>query len=129
MSDPTPTNACTEVYFDGSCPLCRREISLYQNLKSDQPIEWVDVSVEQSSLPAGVTHTQLMKRFHTRTAQGELLSGAAAFVHIWAQLPGWRLLASLARIPGVLWLMEHAYRGFLVIRPGIQRVFRKLDQA
>ncbi|HEX5486218.1 MAG TPA: DUF393 domain-containing protein [Limnobacter sp.] len=129
MSDPTPTNACTEVYFDGSCPLCRREISLYQNLKSDQPIEWVDVSVEQSSLPAGVTQAQLMQRFHTRTAQGELLSGAAAFVHIWAQLPGWRLLASLARIPGVLWLMERAYRGFLVIRPGIQRVFRKLDQA
>lgn len=129
MTITKPENACTEVYYDGSCPLCRREIAVYQNLKADQPIEWVDVSTAQSGLPAGVTTDQLMKRFHTRTSQGELLSGAAAFVHIWGQLPGWRVLASLAKFPGVLWLMERAYRGFLVIRPSVQRVFRRFDQA
>lgn len=118
---------CVEVYFDGSCPMCRREIAVYQNVTPDQPIAWVDVSKADTSLPQGQTREQLMARFHTRTAQGELLSGAAAFVHVWAQLPGWRVLAWLAKVPGMLWLMEKAYTGFLPVRPKIQRFVLKFD--
>ena len=29
------------VYFDGSCPLCRREMALYRRLPQAQSIEWV----------------------------------------------------------------------------------------
>jgi len=118
---------CVEVYFDGSCPMCRREIAVYQNITPDQPIAWVDVSKPDTPLPQGQSKEQLMARFHTRTAQGELLSGAAAFVHVWAQLPGWRVLAWLAKVPGMLWLMEKAYNGFLPVRPTIQRFVLKFD--
>lgn len=118
---------CVEVYFDGSCPMCRREIAVYQNIKPDQPIDWVDVSKPETPLPIGQTKEQLMARFHTRTAQGEMLSGAAAFVHVWAQLPGWRVLAGLAKVPGMLWVMEKAYNGFLPMRPAIQRFVLKFD--
>lgn len=118
---------CVEVYFDGSCPMCRREIAVYQNITPDQPIAWVDVSKPDTPLPQGQTKEQLMARFHTRTAQGELLSGAAAFVHVWAQLPGWRVLAWLAKVPGMLWVMEKAYNGFLPVRPAIQRFTLKFD--
>ena len=118
---------CVEVYFDGSCPMCRREIAVYQNITPDQPIAWVDISKPDTPLPHGQSKEQLMARFHTRTAQGELLSGAAAFVHVWAQLPGWRVLAWLAKVPGMLWLMEKAYNGFLPVRPVIQRFVLKFD--
>ncbi|MGV3470027.1 demethoxyubiquinone hydroxylase family protein [Limnobacter sp.] len=118
---------CVEVYFDGSCPMCRREIAVYQNITPDQPIAWVDVSKPDTPLPQGQSKEQLMARFHTRTAQGELLSGAAAFVHVWGQLPGWRVLAWLAKVPGMLWLMEKAYNGFLPVRPAIQRFVLKFD--
>lgn len=118
---------CVEVYFDGSCPMCRREIAVYQNIKPDQPIAWVDVSKPDTPLPQGQSREQLMARFHTQTAQGELLSGAAAFVHVWAQLPGWRVLAWLAKLPGMLWVMEKAYTGFLPVRPAIQRLILKFD--
>ncbi|MFN4042689.1 demethoxyubiquinone hydroxylase family protein [Limnobacter sp.] len=118
---------CVEVYFDGSCPMCRREIAVYQNITPDQPIAWVDVSKPDTLLPQGQSKEQLMARFHTRTVQGELLSGAAAFVHVWAQLPGWRVLAWLAKVPGMLWLMEKAYNGFLPVRPAIQRFVLKFD--
>ncbi|MCZ8014433.1 MAG: demethoxyubiquinone hydroxylase family protein [Limnobacter sp.] len=118
---------CVQVYFDGSCPMCRREIAVYQNIKPDQPIAWVDVSDPLTPLPAGQTKDQLMARFHTRTAAGELLSGAEAFVHVWSQLPGWRVLATLAKVPGMLWCMERAYRGFLPVRPVLQRFILKFD--
>ena len=129
VKDPQfpPQDQCVQVYFDGSCPMCRREIAIYQNIKPDQPIDWVDVSKPETILPAGHSKDQLMARFHTRTAKGELLSGAAAFAHVWAQLPGWRVLAWLAKVPGMLWMMEKAYNVFLPVRPKIQRFVLMFD--
>lgn len=112
------------VLYDGACPLCRREISLYQRQAGQAPgkrLCFADISQPDQVLPAGTTRNQLMARFHVQKADGQLLSGAAAFVALWASLPGWRWLARLARLPGVLWLMERAYRGFLRLRPHVQR--------
>lgn len=56
---------------------------------------------------------------------GDLVSGAAAFVHVWEQLPGWRQLASVAKIPGALDIMDFGYEKFLKIRPSVQSFFKK----
>jgi ubiquinone biosynthesis monooxygenase Coq7 len=109
------------VLYDGACPLCRREIGVYQGLASSCPIAWTDVSRPDAALPAGHTQGELMARFHVRQADGQVLSGAAAFVALWAALPGWRWLARLARLPGITPLMELGYRGFLRLRPRMQR--------
>ena len=66
-----------------------------------------------------------MQRFHVITPDGALLSGARAFVHVWSQLPGWRRLAKLAVVPGVLPAMEGSYRVFLVFRPWMQSLYRR----
>lgn len=41
-------------FFDGSCPLCRREIALYRDLPSTLHIHWVDVSTP-TTLPCGLS--------------------------------------------------------------------------
>jgi predicted DCC family thiol-disulfide oxidoreductase YuxK len=56
---------------------------------------------------------------------GELISGAAAFVHIWEQLPGWRRLAAIAKLPGAICVMDFGYEKFLKIRPTVQSLFKK----
>ena len=116
MKDDTLT-----VLYDGACPLCRREIAVYRGLEADAPVCYADVSDGGVALPPGTTRAQLLARFHVRHADGRLASGAAAFVALWARLPGWRWLAVLARLPGVTWAMEVAYRGFLRWRPAMQR--------
>ena len=55
---PVKANNQVTVYFDGSCPLCRREIGFYKNSVGADLILWEDVSrvsdgrVAGSELPA-----------------------------------------------------------------------------
>jgi len=119
------------VLFDGACPLCRREISVYLNLhpvENDTTVRFVDISNAAQPLPAGITQEQLLARFHVQQPNGELLSGAEAFLALWAVLPGWRWLAFLCRFPGAVWLMEKVYRLFLHWRPTLQRWVVRLDR-
>ena len=109
------------VLYDGACPLCRREIGIYRNLQSDTPVCFADVSDAAVPLPARATRQQLLARFHVQRHDGELLSGAQAFLALWSVLPGWRWLALAGRLPGAVWLMERAYRLFLCGRPALQR--------
>ncbi len=116
------------VLYDGACPLCRREIGLYRGLQSHTPVCFADVSDAALPLPPGTTRAQLMARFHVLGSDGALLSGAQAFLALWAALPGWRWLARIGRLPGVAWVMERSYRGFLRWRPMLQRWAFRLDR-
>ncbi|MFC7299643.1 thiol-disulfide oxidoreductase DCC family protein [Herminiimonas aquatilis] len=118
------SNGSTKVMFDGACPLCRREIAIYQKIQANEDIAWVDVSACDFQPPVGMTKAQLLKRFHLITPDGDILSGAEAFVFVWNRLPGWRWLGRCARLPGMMFLMEWLYRGFLVVRPGLQQLAR-----
>jgi predicted DCC family thiol-disulfide oxidoreductase YuxK len=116
------------VLYDGACPLCRREISVYRGLQPNAPVCFSDVSDAALPLPPGTTREQLLARFHVRDRNGELLSGAQAFLALWAALPGWRWLARAGRLPGAAWAMERTYRLFLRWRPTLQRWAHHLDQ-
>lgn len=116
------------VYFDGACPLCRTEIGYYKNQNGAECIEFSDVSVSDGALPDGLSRAQAMARFHVRNADGELLSGAAAFVQIWRTLPGWRWAARIASLPGAMTVMEFGYVTFLRVRPLISRFFGRLKK-
>lgn len=113
--------AAIEVYYDGGCPLCRREIALYSGLQPLGPIIWRDVSGQLDLLPKGRTQADLLARFHVAGPDGRLVSGASAFLALWERLPGWRWAAKLGRLPGVPTLLEWGYRAFLRFRPLLQR--------
>jgi len=121
------TNPCPEltVYFDGSCPLCRREIALYRRARGADMLSWVDVSVG-APLGADLSCDAAMRRFHVREASGRLFSGGAAFARLWRALPAWRFLGWCMAWPPMSWMLELAYRAFLPIRPSLQRLARHL---
>jgi predicted DCC family thiol-disulfide oxidoreductase YuxK len=112
--------------FDGACPLCRREVGVYQSLKPLETVAWLDVSEASASL-APQDQARYMARFHVRQKDGRLLSGAAAFVALWLVMPGWRWLGKVGRVPGVTPVLELAYRGFLHLRPYLQRLMRAAE--
>ena len=116
------------VLYDGACPLCRREIGVYRGLRPNTPVCFADVSDAALALPPGTTREQLLARFHVRGRDGQLLSGAQAFLALWAVLPGWRWLAMAGRLPGAAWVMERTYRLFLHLRPTLQRWASRLER-
>ena len=123
---PLADDALT-VWYDGGCPLCRREIGVYQGLEALQPVSFCDLTrVDAAALP-GVDRAALLARFHVQRADGSLLSGAAAFVALWRAMPGWRWLGRFGALPGVTPLLELADRGFLRLRPALQRLARRLE--
>lgn len=122
---PTPT---LTILYDGACPLCRREIGVYRGLQPTTPICFADLSDASLPLPGDATRDQLLARFHVRGRDGQLLSGADAFIALWAVLPGWRWLARVGRWPGAAWVMERMYRLFLRARPALQRWASRLDR-
>ena len=113
----------TTVLFDGSCPLCTAEIGLYRDRDGEGRLRLVDVSAPDAALPQGLDREAAMARFHAIAPNGQVLSGAAAFIEVWRSLPGWRWLARLASLPGVEPVLEVTYRAFLKVRPTMVRLF------
>jgi len=114
------------VFFDGSCPLCRAEIGYYRRKDHAGAFCFVDVSEAGAAIPEGIIQQRALERFHVRSGDGRVLSGAAAFVEIWTRLPKWRWAARAASLPGALAALELGYRMFLPVRPFISRVFGQL---
>ena len=130
LTTPTSANGSPRltVFFDGACPLCRREIGFYRRRKGADRIDWVDVSRgDAESVAPGLCRTDALKRFHVRLADGRLESGGRAFAELWASLPAFRWLGVIARIPIIGAILERAYRGFLRIRPALTRRMRRAD--
>ncbi len=107
------------VWYDGACPLCRREIAAMRKLDRRGAISFVDVS-EGAPESCPLSKKDLLERFHARE-NGRIVHGAAAFAAMWRAIPILRPFGQIARIPPVLWLLERLYRRFLVIRPRLQR--------
>lgn len=108
------------VWYDGACPLCRREIALMRRLDRRRTIRFIDASQPHSVCP--LDRGMILSRFHAQE-DGHLLSGAAAFAAMWRAIP---LLRPLGIVAGWRWitpLFEIGYRGFLRLRPRLQRLF------
>lgn len=128
MDDPEQARAqCrATVYYDGACPLCSLEIDYYRRQTGADDLQFINVADPSSLDGSDLSKADALKRFHIRTPEGTLVSGAAAFVEVWRRLPRWAWAARIASLPGVLAVLEGFYRAFLVVRPAISRSLRRL---
>jgi predicted DCC family thiol-disulfide oxidoreductase YuxK len=101
-----------EVFFDGECPLCRREIELLRRLDRGARLRFTDIS-EPSFDPAsiGLDRATLMGRIHGRLPSGEIVEGVEVFRRLYTAV-GLRWLVAPTRLPGVSHLVDLAYRVF-----------------
>jgi predicted DCC family thiol-disulfide oxidoreductase YuxK len=110
-----------QVFYDGGCPVCSREIAFYRRRRGTDRFEWIDVHGAPPSLGPGLSREAAMARLHVRLPDGTLLSGAAAFAAMWRNMPGLRWLGRALQVPPLGLLAELGYRVFLRVRGAWRR--------
>jgi predicted DCC family thiol-disulfide oxidoreductase YuxK len=108
------TQSPLTVYYDGACPVCRREIGFYQK-RTGGAVSYCDVAAEVCPAP-DLGREEALQRFHVRLADGALVSGARAFLALWGQTPGFKAASKLLSPRPVVALLDLAYAGFLKLR-------------
>lgn len=100
------------VLYNDKCPVCSFEIEHYRSLCSKRGIdlEFEKISVEGPVLMAShLTAEDAKKRLHLLTADGRLLIGVEAFLALWAEMPGYRVLGRVISTPGIYHLASLLY--------------------
>lgn len=102
-----------EVFFDGECPLCVREIGMLKRLDRHGRIRFTDIAApgfETNDL--GVPYETLMARIHGRALEdGELVEGVEVFRRLYDAV-GLGPVVALTRLPGVRGALDVGYRWF-----------------
>lgn len=109
-----------QVFYDGSCFICSREMQIYQRRDSGGRLIFFDISVagfdaaeHQSTIDA------LMKELHVRDADGVFHTGISAFARIWSAFPDSPLYSLLERtinLPGIRQGADLGYATFARFR-------------
>jgi predicted DCC family thiol-disulfide oxidoreductase YuxK len=114
---PAPTHGDArnpvKVFFDGGCPLCRREIDHYRRLSALGPIEWIDIAIDDDALRNhGLTREAAMARFHVLDTADQWQTGVPAFLELWSHLPVYRWMARILRASRLENLLDKVYVRF-----------------
>ena len=110
MNDKSP---CVEVFFDGDCPLCKREIDMLRRWDRHQRIVFTDVAARGFN-PAefGKTFDDFMAHIQgRRLPSGEWIEGVEVFRQLYSAVGlGW--LVAPSRLPIVKQVLDFGYRIF-----------------
>ncbi len=105
-----------QVFFDGSCSVCSREMEAYRRKNHGGRLLFVDIGApEFDPTPFGIPLDTFMYEMHCIDREGRIYRGVEAFRAIWLAFPAsarYRLLAALVDLPGVNRLARFVYRLF-----------------
>ncbi len=101
-----------EVYFDGECPLCMREIRMLQRLDKGARIRFTDIAARDfEPATTGLSMATLMDRIHGRLPNGERIEGVEVFRRLYRAV-GFGWLLAWTAWPGFRTIADAAYRVF-----------------
>ena len=101
-----------EVFFDGDCPLCKREIDWLRKRDRDHQIQFTDIADPHFDENAcGKTYEDLMAEIHGRLPDGEWVKGVEVFRHLY-NAAGFGFAVHMSRLPVVRFGLDIGYRVF-----------------
>lgn len=101
-----------EVFYDGDCPLCMREINMLMRLDRAKRIRFTNIAAAGFDASAvGLDASTLMKKIHGRLPSGELIEGVEVFRRLYHAV-GFKKLVRISRAPVISQLLNVAYTVF-----------------
>ena len=97
-----------KVYFNNSCKICKAEIDLYKKEKIEQ-INWIDITNNQKArLETKKNYKELLRRLHVEK-NGKIFSGAKAFLLVWKNIPKYKFLYLILKLPVIFQIFSLLY--------------------
>ena len=101
-----------EVFFDGDCPLCIREINLLRWMDRHHRIKFTDIASKDFRAESyGKTMKDFMDEIQGRLPSGEWIVGVEVFRRLYGAV-GFRRLLWTTRLPLVSHFLEASYMLF-----------------
>lgn len=105
----SPIHYAIEVFFDGDCPLCAREVNMIRRRDIGEHILFTDIaSPDFDAASRGYTQEELMDEIRAQLPDGSRISGVEVFRRMY-DLIGWGPLISVTRLWGVRQGLDAAY--------------------
>ncbi len=101
-----------EVFYDGDCPLCMREIRMLMGRDRQGAIRFTNIAEPGFDAQAvGLDPSTLMKKIHGRLPNGDFIEGVEVFRRLYDAV-GFGGLVKVSRAPGVSQVLDAAYSIF-----------------
>jgi predicted DCC family thiol-disulfide oxidoreductase YuxK len=101
-----------EVFYDGDCPLCLREVRFLRKADRKRRIGFIDIASEDfEPSDYGPSREEFMAEIHGRLPDGSWICGVEVFRRIYALL-GFGPLVWCTRLPIISGILDIAYRLF-----------------
>lgn len=101
-----------EVFYDGDCPLCVREIAMIRWMDRKHRIRFTDIAgagFKVSDYPW--TEEEFMAEIRGRLSDGTWIVGVEVFRQLYAAV-GFRWMVAPTRLPGISHFMDWGYQVF-----------------
>jgi len=106
------TNTQITLYFDGDCPLCKREINFLRKITPKDKVSYKDISEDNFKEDEhGKSCSKLMAEIHAKTSKGEWLIGMEAFRAVYSYTP-YSFIFNLTNLPILKQCFDFAYKIF-----------------
>lgn len=105
------------VFYDGECPLCKREIAWLAKRTPEGTVNFDDITSTTSSYPSyGLDYDTIMARIHGVNENGDVVQGLDVIRSLYRKANlGW--LATISEVPLVRQLCDFGYSVFARLRP------------
>lgn len=101
-----------EVFYDGDCPLCLREVKLLRWMDRRQRIRFTDIAAADFvAADYGKSMSEFMEQIQGRLPSGQWLVGVEVFRRLYAAI-GFGPLVWITRLPLLSQLCDIGYRLF-----------------
>jgi predicted DCC family thiol-disulfide oxidoreductase YuxK len=111
-----------QVFYDGLCVVCSKEIEHYQKQKGSENIEFIDIMKAAFKADSyGIDRDEVHRVMHVKKADGTFATRVDAFIEIWKVLPRYQILARLAQQNMFKIFLNQGYKLFAFARPYLPR--------
>ena len=106
-----------KVFYDGSCNICKKEISFYSKIDKNNSFKWINIHDKNGEINrTGLTKNELMSALHIQKKNGSIIKGVEAFKVLWSELKYFKILSFFLKFKLVEFFANKIYKVWLRTR-------------